>query len=124
MKKFTIAILAIFYLTVSSGIAMSIHYCMANVVSVSLMHTEDEDGGCGMEKGCCKDEFKIVKLNDSHKLISNDIKIFTPELILNNSKTNLDTRLLANLNSSEFKNHSPPQSSGFSLNILYCVFRI
>ncbi len=126
MKKVTVAILAIIYLTVSSGVAMSIHYCMGKVASVDLVHTSDKCGKCGMKTsgGCCKDEFKIVKLSDSHKLISNDIKIYSPIAVIDNSNSIFDTKLFSSEIKSDFNNHSPPGSSGISLNILYCVFRI
>src|SRR5215212_4044330 len=92
MKKITVAILAIIYLTVSSGVAMSIHYCMGKVSSIDLMHNSEKCGKCGMKKtnGCCKDEFKIVKLSDSHKLISNEISIFSPVAVIDNSKSIFD----------------------------------
>ena len=126
MKKITVAILAVIYLTVSSGVAMTVHYCMGKVASVDLMHASDKCGKCGMKVngGCCKDEFKIVKLSDSHKLISNDINIFAPVAIIDNSKSIFDTDIFLTRIRSDFKNHSPPGSSGVSLNILYCVFRI
>jgi hypothetical protein len=126
MKKITVAILAIVYLTVSSGVAMSIHYCMGKFSSVDLMHTSDKCSKCGMKTkgGCCKDEFKIVKLSDSHKLISNDIKILAPVAIIDNSKSIFDTKLFSSNIKSDLNNHSPPGSPGISLNILYRVFRI
>ncbi len=126
MKKFFLAILAIIYFGVSSGVAMNIHYCMGRIASVDLMHHSDKCGKCGMKKsgGCCKDEFKIFKINDSHKLISNDINIFAPIVIIDNSKNIFDTNLPSSDLTSEFNNHSPPEPSGVSLNILYSVFRI
>ena len=126
MKKITVAILAVIYLTVSSGVAMTVHYCMGKIASVDLMHAGDKCGKCGMKTtgGCCKDEFKIVKLNDSHKLISNDINIFSPVAIIDNSKSIFDADLFSSRIKSDLKNHSPPANSGPSLNILYCVFRI
>jgi hypothetical protein len=124
MKKFLIATLAIVYLAVSSGVAMSIHYCMGRISSVDLMHSSDKCSKCGMKTkgGCCKDEFKIVKLSDSHKLISNEINIFSPVAVVDNSKRIFDAELYSLADKFHFNNHSPP--SDVSLNILYCVFRI
>ena len=126
MKKIAIAILAIIYLTVSSGVAMTIHYCMGKVASIDLMHASDKCGKCGMKTtgGCCTDEFKIIKLNDSHKLISNDIKIYCPVAVFDNTKTGFDINLPSEETIHSYNNHSPPGSSGISLNILHCVFRI
>ena len=128
MKKFLIAILAIVYLTVSSGVAMTIHYCKGKISSVDLLTHSDKCGKCGMKNkdknGCCKDEFKIVKLNDSQKLITNDINIFTPVAIVDNSKSIFDSILPSSEISSIYNNHSPPISQGISLCILNSVFRI
>ena len=125
MKKITVAILAIVYLAVSSGVAVTVHYCMGKIASVDINHTSDKCGKCGMKTkgGCCKDEFKIVKLEDSHKLISNDIKIYSPIAVIDNSKSLLDTRIFSSQIRSDYNNHSPP-GSGIALNILHCVFRI
>ena len=126
MKKFLVTILAITYLTVSSGVVFSIHYCMGKVASVDLMHSNAKCGKCGMKKsgGCCKDESKIVKLTDSHKLIVNGINTDAPVAVIDNSKSLSDADLFLAVAGPSYNTHSPPGSSGLSLNILYCVFRI
>ncbi|MBA3674196.1 MAG: hypothetical protein H0W75_04435 [Chitinophagaceae bacterium] len=126
MKKFLVTILAIVYLGVSSGVAMTIHYCMGKVSSVELLTHNDKCSKCGMKSGsgCCKDEFKIVKLTDSHKLIINDINISAPVAIINNSKSIFDSNVFLTQITSDFNNHSPPLSQGISLCILNSVFRI
>ena len=127
MKKLLVAILAIIYLGVSSGIAMNIHYCMGKFLSVELMHSNDKCHKCGMRYGknsCCNDKFKIVKLTDSHKIISNDINVFTPVAILDNSKNIFDTDFHNAQIITLFNNHSPPISQGISLCILNSVFMI
>ena len=126
MKKLLVAILAIIYLGVSSGVAMTIHYCMGKVSSVELLNHSDKCGKCGMKSngGCCKDEFKIVKLNDSHKLISNDLTISAPVAIIDNSKSIFNSNIFSSKITSDFNNHSPPVAQVISLNILYSVFRI
>ena len=125
MKKFLIAILAIVYLAVSSGVAMSIHYCMGKISSVDLMHSSDKCSNCGMKKsdGCCKDEFKIVKLSDSHKIISNEINIFSPVAVIDNPNGIFNQAIYSSVIRPGINNHSPPDRD-VSLNILYCVFRI
>lgn len=128
MKKFLLAILAIIYLGVSSGIAMNIHYCMGKISSVDIYHKiHDKCGNCGMKSSgceCCKDEVKIFKLKDTHKLISNDIKIALSVAIIYNYKSILNSLLPASEISFTYNNHSPPAFQATSLNILYCVFRI
>lgn len=126
MKKISVAILAIVYLTVSSGVAMTIHYCMGKFSSVDIASHSDKCGKCGMKTkdGCCKDEFKIYKLNDSHKLINNEIKIAAPVAIINNIKSSFDSKINRIASVSEFNSHSPPERQDISLSILNCVFRI
>lgn len=129
MRKFLIAILAIHYLAVSSGLAINIHYCMGKVASAGFFHNDSgQCGKCGMQSadngGCCKDEFKMVKLNDSHQLFNNDINISVPLALLNTCHNNFDSDLTAVQLSSQVHNNSPPDSGNPFLYILHCVFRI
>lgn len=128
MKKFLVTILALIYLGLSSGIAMNVHYCMGKVSSMDLFHNaKDKCSKCGMKNGtneCCKDEFKIVKLSDSHKLIANDINLFSPVALINNSISIFDADNFPTLIVADLKNNSPPSPQQISLNILYGVFRI
>jgi len=128
MKKSLVAILAVIYLSVSTGVAFNVHYCMGKVASIDFMHSSDKCGKCGMENnnksGCCKDEFKIVKLSDSHKIVANHINIFAPVAIIDNSKISIGPELEYSVTTSVSKNHSPPEPAGTSLNLLHCVFRI
>ena len=126
MKKVLIFIVAIIYLSVSSGVAMTIHYCMGKVSSIDLFHHSDKCGKCGMKTtgDCCKDEFKIVKLTDSHKIFSSEINIFIPVAILDNSKSIFDANFQNTQIVTLFNNHSPPISLGTSLCILNSIFRI
>ena len=71
MKKFSILLFSLFYLTVASGMTMSIHYCGGKFKSLSLIDKRDEDGCCGNKKkskGCCKDKTAHVKVKDNQKL--------------------------------------------------------
>ena len=127
MKKFLVAILAIVYLGVSSGVAMTIHYCMSKVSSIDLLAHSDKCGKCGMKTGgggCCKDEFKIFKLKDSHTLTSNEINIFSPVAVIDNTGYISSSELYASAANSDHNNHSPPVSQDISLCILNCVFRL
>ncbi len=75
MKRLTIFLLLLLYVTVSSGFTVHLHYCMGELVESNLAHSDDPTcGGCGMEKdsssndGCCKDEHKQVKVDQDKKL--------------------------------------------------------
>jgi hypothetical protein len=72
MKQFFVTILALVYLTVSSGATVNMHYCMGKLVSWDLAHKQKSKcGNCGMakqgHKGCCKDEQKIIKIDKEQK---------------------------------------------------------
>jgi hypothetical protein len=76
-------------MAVSTGIAMEVHYCMGKLAGVEYFGEEKENcGKCGMKEvgknGCCHDEHKFVKLEDSHKQALNAIDFkYTPLAILN-----------------------------------------
>lgn len=63
-----------FYLAITSGAAMNIHYFIDKISSVSFGNETDHSDGtcnkCGMDKTenhCCKEAFQFVKLTDSHQ---------------------------------------------------------
>ncbi len=70
MKKAVVFLLLITYAAVTSGMTVNYHYCMNKLDKTSLFTTKSDDtcGRCGMEtsqsNGCCKDEVKLVKLDD------------------------------------------------------------
>ena len=88
MKKAFAGILAVLYMTVSSGIAMEIHYCMGKKAGIELYgSSSDKCGKCGMKDnktGCCHNELKFYKLQDSHKSVSNDINFTADEIAFTN----------------------------------------
>lgn len=78
MKRIFLVILAFFYLGVSTGFTMHLHFCMEDLAGISLWHGSEKRlcDNCGMEKeadkkDCCKDEHKQVKLDELHKSTDN-----------------------------------------------------
>lgn len=74
MKKLLFSISFICYFAVTSGIVINSHYCMKRLVSVHLFETSAKKcGKCGMEvhesDGCCRDEFKVVKLEQDQNFV-------------------------------------------------------
>jgi hypothetical protein len=127
MKKLIVAIVAFLYLGVSSGIAMEIHYCMGEKAGVEFYGNKNEKcGKCGMteKKGCCNDEHKFYKLNDSHKNVSNDVSFETPVAVLETTYPKYDFLPFISAASLAVQNHSPPLYTKPSLCILNCIFRI
>lgn len=112
----------------SSGIAMNIHYCMGKKKWVDFFTVKENKkcGKCGMKqkKGCCTDEHKFYKLEDSHKNVFNDIDFtVTADIaVVTHSLYNWQTPT-ANVPAS-IHNNSPPGSAKPSLCVLHCVFRL
>jgi hypothetical protein len=75
MKRLLITVLAIFYLSVSSGATVHFHYCMGELIEWGLSDNnsakENDCSNCGMKKGlsedCCKDQKQEFKLKESQK---------------------------------------------------------
>ena len=74
MKKFTVLILSLLYVTTSSGVMINVHYCMGKLVDWSFSNSSDENcSKCGMSeaesKGCCSDEEKTFKIDTDQKVV-------------------------------------------------------
>lgn len=75
MKRLLITVLAVFYLSVSSGATVHFHYCMGELIEWGLSDdaskSADNCDNCGMKKGvsedCCKDQKQEFKLKESQK---------------------------------------------------------
>ena len=83
MKKFTIVILALLYITTSTGATLNMHYCMGKLADWDLgLNTSKNCGSCGMEKGnekdngCCKDEQKFIKNDADQKFVESSSYVF------------------------------------------------
>lgn len=71
MKKPFVVILAVYYLAITSGVTVNLHYCMKRLASVEWFGAKsDKCGRCGMDthksNKCCHDELKVVKLDEDH----------------------------------------------------------
>jgi hypothetical protein len=129
VKKSIAFILAFFYLAISSGVVINLHYCMNKVDSVQY-YQEGTDicGKCGMHadeaNGCCHDEIKVVKLSDDHQPsaiqflpAAISVEFTIPSIFITTSFENPN-------NEEYFVNHSPPLISLQDTYLLNCVFRI
>ena len=129
MQKILSILLALIYLSTSSGLALQVHYCMDEISGISFAAKDENScGKCGMEKNsntCCKDETKFVKLDDAHKLLA-PAYLQHPAVALVNPSEYFDQSFgYSNLNDpAVFNAHAPPLTSNRSLNLLHCVFRV
>jgi hypothetical protein len=128
MKKILSIFIAVMYLATSSGLALQVHYCMDKVTGTSLAGNDEQAcNKCGMKKAsnpCCKDEFKFVKLQDAHKLLMADYEVNAPVAEIHTGYLSFHTPLKDVDALKGSVAHSPPGLTGYSLNILHCVFRI
>lgn len=127
MKKAFIAILAIIYLGITSGVVINLHYCMGKVASVEYGFVEDKPCSiCGMESkhGCCHDEYKIVKLDDSHQLSKANYGFFKSLVIVPRQQSLTASVLLLQDRHDFAPHHSPPDPDDKPLYLVNRVFRI
>ncbi|HWC52247.1 MAG TPA: hypothetical protein VG676_01590 [Chitinophagaceae bacterium] len=129
MKKLFSLITVFLYITMTCGVMVNLHYCMGRYQSFDLYAAQkNECGKCGMpmEKshGCCKDEVKIVKLQDDHNTstVSFSVKnIQVPAMIPS------DFIAASPVSSHTFQrqdDHAPPEQSDQGIYLQNCVFRI
>jgi hypothetical protein len=128
VKKVFISILAILYITITSGVMVNIHYCMGKMTSVEYGNEKQKNcSSCGMEQkdGCCHTEHKFIKSGDQHLFVKNIADLSagyvvavseTPAYPINDFYT---SRVLLYSPS-----HSPPDNRQNNLRLYNCVFRI
>ena len=132
MKKFAAAILAIFYLSTSTGANIHMHYCMGEMADWGLGHNKSKTcGNCGMEKssekdnGCCKDEHKFVKNTTDQKIVESSLQfteIFGNSIVPDYPE--LSSIKLSSLTEENPVSNAPPRSSGIAVYILNRTFLI
>ena len=133
MKKVTVTILAILYMSASIGATINLHYCMGKLSGSDLWKGNDKSnkcGACGMlkarsKKGCCKDEQKQVKLNTDQKIVDYFLKLIpiSYTAILPNYITYQENLIPTLIEEYPIAN-GPPLRQTVPIFILNCVFRI
>jgi hypothetical protein len=117
------------YMTVSSGIAMEIHYCMGKKAGVDFYKiSADKCGRCGMKeqnkKDCCSDDHKFYKLDDSHQKAVNDYSFNIGASALMDQYPVYEMQVPNAASRAPINNHSPPGYARPPARILHGVFRI
>lgn len=132
MKKFLVAILALLYLTTSTGATVHMHYCMGKLVDWGFAHSKNDScENCGMSKkneknkGCCKDEHKQVKLEQDQKITQATVEVMQlgvaviPQLFYQP-----DTPCFTSITEENPVSNAPPRSSSVAVYILNRTFLI
>jgi len=128
MKKGIAAILLVLYVAFSSGVVISFHFCMDTFDSVQLgAKKSDYCGVCGMHKlkgnECCKDEVKILKIQDDQQTSGISLKFYSPDAIVATLPVWNETFLVRSTHQLFLHTHSPPLSKQGTY-LQNCVFRI
>ena len=140
MKKVLVTLLALVYLTTSVGATFSMHYCMDRLVDWGLgeeqsakkscsycgMAKTTDEKHCGKEsKGCCKDEKKIVKLENDQKISETSFQFLKIPLegitpVFSDYSFEYSSSLIEECPLT----HGPPPRQNVTLFVLNCDFRI
>jgi len=137
MNRLLIIVFAFFYLCVSTGGSLHLHYCMGKLIDISLFETGKahseikECSKCGMQQqsqgnGCCKDVHTIIKSETDQALISSIVSPGFSLVLLALTEyhpLNYLTIQLTDNNLFSLPN-GPPKGLGIRLHILKCVFLI
>ena len=132
MKKLIVAILALVYITTSTGAVIRVHYCMGELADWSIgVDNSKTCGKCGMQvseekdNGCCKDKHTFVKNNSDQKFAQTGlliIPILTVALPVSFIKFHADDFL--SIREENSVTHPPLRSRGVAVYIRNCVFLI
>ncbi len=110
----------------SSGTVISLHYCMDSFASVSIGHKEKKGCDlCGMDnKGCCHDDVKVIKLDNSQYLQTSTHSFpNNTEVVFNEASLQIDHPTV-HLPYSDHGIHTSSFREGTPLFLLNCNFRI
>ena len=125
MKRYALLILATFYLLISSGVTVNVHYCMGKLASLGLLtHDSKKCSNCGMDNsGCCKDEVKILKIQDNQNTTSSFVAIPKVAVSIPSYTADVPQTLALSRSIHSSADHSPPLS-GHSFQSLFCIYRV
>ena len=132
MKKLLIIIIAMLYISTSTGAVIHMHYCMGKLSDWGLWHNEaDKCSECGMEKNsnqdnnCCKDEHKYIKNTADQKVSETNlqfIQLFSIALHVSYIDTPFEE--FSTVTEENPRTNAPPLLSNVSVYIRNCTFRI
>ena len=128
MKKIFVLIVAVLYITVSSGLPVTLHYCMDKLVGWGVTHQQaNKCGKCGMAKkaqdGCCHDVQKFIKIDKAHQPAEAFFSFSHIPAEQPKEHISVVSFLNSPLNIKNNRSHAPPREQ-VATYIFVCVFRI
>ncbi len=132
MKKVLAVILALVYMSTTTGANIHMHYCMGKLADWGLGHNKSKTcGKCGMEKseekdnGCCKDEHKFVKNDGDQKIAEAGFQMMQlASVALPVSFVEIPDNNFSSVTEENPISHAPPRSTGVAVYILNRTFLI
>jgi hypothetical protein len=133
MRKLLVAILALLYISTSSGaVVVHLHYCMGKLAGWGFGDNKSSTcGKCGMEKmdkkdnDCCKDEHKLLKNDSDQKNAETGFQMIQLlGVALPVSSIEISFTDFVSVTEESPGAHAPPRSSGVAVYIRNCVFLI
>jgi len=132
MKKIFLVILAFTYFASTSGAILHLHYCMGKMVEWSVSGNEEEncpvcgsDKGKMVEKGCCKDEHKQLKVTNDHSITETAFQgLWLMAVAFPVSFIDIPAITFSSITEENPTTNAPPHSTGIPIYKRNCVFRI
>lgn len=128
MKKVFLAILAVIYLSASSGATVYIQKCMGNTIGLSLLEKDSQKcNKCGMHKNashdCCSSQVKVFKIHNDQNLSQNNFSKFINDALVPKISS---LEFASHFSTTSFKTFASPilARSKISFCVLYCSFLI
>ncbi len=132
MKRALLTLLAIFYLSVSSGATVHFHYCMGQLVKLSLTQPQKDNCElCGMSKkevkkhACCKDDYKQPKVDTSKKTAQIIYQFNPPVVLIDHQFAYFNNQLALTVQQDQVVYaNAPPEKACIPIFIRNCTYRI
>ena len=127
MHKTVAFILALLYLSSTSGMVVNVHYCMGKVSSFQAQFiAKDSCPKCAAttKSHCCRDEVKVYKVNQAHTQAAVSQSIQVPVIQLATLVTTGFVQYCNFSGSQQPLANPPPLLSARSILIRNCIFRI
>ncbi|MBI1836488.1 MAG: hypothetical protein HYR91_04410 [Flavobacteriia bacterium] len=128
MKGVVIILLSVFYLFVSAGTSINLHYCGGKLKNVSF-HSFDEKSCCGSKmksKGCCHNQKIAIKVKDKQEKTEIESTFFISNVacVINSNLCIQVGKIYINIHKTPENYHAPPHGFQVPIYIKNRVFLI